>query len=218
MGDPWLGPREIALQETMKVAKRRGDFRLGRFVAKRLLATRYPELPLARLEILPDEDGAPCCYEGEQPLPVSLSLSHRGSYGFAAMRVGAHSLGCDLELVEPRSPAFMRDYFTEHEQAVFVAHPVDAGALWANVFWSAKESVLKALRTGLRRDARGLEVEVEGLGVEVEGFEVRAAQWSPVCVRDLEAQRDYHGFWQRRGEQILTLASSDRLRIGAECI
>ena len=70
-------------------------------------------------------------------------------------------LGCDLEIVEPRSDAFVADYFTAEEQEVVrQACPADRFALIA-LIWSAKESALKALQSGLRIDTRSLSVALD---------------------------------------------------------
>ena len=55
--------------------------------------------------------------------------------------------------------AFVADYFTPAEQAL--AHRAPSERDWqrvTNLIWSAKESALKVLRTGLRRDTRSVEV------------------------------------------------------------
>ena len=70
------------------------------------------------------------------------------------------SVGCDLELVEPRSALFVRDYFTAAERERVAAAPAREHDELANLIWCAKESALKVLRTGLRRDTRSVEVEL----------------------------------------------------------
>ena len=86
------------------------------------------------------------------------------------MAWGESAIGCDLELVEPRSEAFVRDYFTVPEQCCVGAVP-DGEESWlrANLLWSAKESVLRVLETGLRRDTRSVEIAIKGAGEESRG-------------------------------------------------
>lgn len=70
-------------------------------------------------------------------------------------------MGCDLELIEARIPGFVGDFFTATEQRLIDSRPAgDERDMAANLVWSAKESALKVLRTGLRRDTRTLEVTV----------------------------------------------------------
>ena len=70
-------------------------------------------------------------------------------------RSGAE-LGCDLEIVEPRSDAFIADYFTAEEQALIERTSAADRSLLLALLWSAKESALKALRAGLRLDTRSV--------------------------------------------------------------
>jgi 4'-phosphopantetheinyl transferase len=100
------------------------------------------------------------------------------------------AVGCDLELVEPRSAAFVRHFFTSTEQQAI------HDDLTANLLWSAKESVLKVLRTGLRRDTRTVEVVAEPGG----------AEWTSLTACTIEGTI-YPGWWRRIGDFILTVAA-----------
>jgi 4'-phosphopantetheinyl transferase len=109
-------------------------------------------------------------------------------------------IGCDLELVEPRSDAFVADYLTPAEQRlVAAAGEGDARELLANLVWCGKESALKVLRTGLRRDTRSVEVSFPD-GEAVSG-------WAPMSVRAVEGAV-FAGWWQRFGAFLLTVAAT----------
>ena len=85
-------------------------------------------------------------------------------------------LGCDLEIIEPRSDAFVADYFTTEEQALIArASAADRPRLLA-LLWSAKESALKALHEGLRLDTRCVIVSPFDESFDLNG-------WSPLRVR-----------------------------------
>jgi 4'-phosphopantetheinyl transferase len=92
---------------------------------------------------------------------VSVSLSHAAGWGFAAAVVGSVRLGCDVEEIAPRSEDFVSDYFTA-EEAVWIRAGAEERHVRANLLWSAKESALKALGEGLRKDTRSVVVEVLG--------------------------------------------------------
>ena len=120
-GLDWLGPAERQHLATLRWAKRRSDWLLGRWTAKQTVV-RAPELrldiqDLAELEVLPTPAGAPQTLLAGEPLPVAISLSHRAG---AALCVVAKtgSLGCDLEWLEDRSEAFVEDYFTPSERTL----------------------------------------------------------------------------------------------------
>jgi 4'-phosphopantetheinyl transferase len=115
----------------------------------------------------------------------------------------AEEIGCDLELVEPRSANFVQDYFTSAEQRTVANPPFDASAdLLANLIWSAKESTLKVLRTGLRRDTRSVEVTLSGAS--------QPQGWRPLETSTEEGGH-FPGWWRRYGSFLLSVVT------GAEC-
>jgi 4'-phosphopantetheinyl transferase len=196
--DGWLEPAERVRLATLQIPARRADWRLGRWTAKHAVAA-FLGARFAAVEIRPAEDGAPEALLGGEPAPVSLSFSHRAGRAACAVAPAGTALGCDLELVEPRSAAFVRDYLTPAEQALVEAAPELDHPLLVNLIWSAKESALKALRTGLRLDTRSVEVRL--LDGENEG-------WRPFAVHARETGQDFAGWWRRDGDWVLTLAAS----------
>ena len=79
------------------------------------------------------------------PVPRSISLGDRAGFGLCALAGPGVRLGCDLERVERRSEAFVADYFTECERALWLRAPRAERSRLANLVWSAKESAVKAL-------------------------------------------------------------------------
>ena len=109
-------------------------------------------------------------------------------------------LGCDLEVVEPRSGAFATDYFTAEEQELLAqASAADRFQLLA-LIWSAKESVLKALRVGLRLDTRC--VAVDPFVGQVSG----GSAWRPL--RANHNGTVLHGWWRQTGNLVRTMVAS----------
>lgn len=164
-GDDWFSAWEASHLSNLRFPKRRADWRLGRWTAKHAVAD-YLHLAhdpgiLATIEIRPAASGAPEVFIDEAPGDISISLSHRG--GIAACAVGEPdaTLGCDVEVVEPRSDAFVADYLTVEEQAMTGQAPEPVRYALIALIWSAKESALKALRTGLRSDTRCVSVTLE---------------------------------------------------------
>jgi 4'-phosphopantetheinyl transferase len=155
----WLGARETVCLDAMRFAKRRGDWRLGRWTAKRALSVilDMPAHPLFRkIEIRAAPSGAPEVFLDSRPAAVTISLSHRAGIAACAVSTSSVELGCDLEMIEPRSDAFVADYFTLEEQALVArASAAERDRLLA-LLWSGKESALKALREGLRLDTRSV--------------------------------------------------------------
>lgn len=202
-GDDWLSAGETVRLAGMRFAKRRADWRLGRWTAKRALCA-YLGLPadpvsLARIEIRAAASGAPEVFLGNEAAPVTISISHRAAVAACSVAGPAAILGCDLEIVEPRSEAFAGDYFTAPEEELLErAPPADRWRLLA-LLWSGKESVLKARRVGLRVDTRS--VIVDPLLEEDPG----GRDW-----RQFRAQHDglvFHGWWRQTDDLVRTMVA-----------
>ena len=183
----WLTPGERAVLAGLRIAKRRHDWLLGRWTAKHLVAARLGVAP-DRLAIIAAGDGAPEAWLDGVRLPLAVSISHSGALGLAAIRDGL-AVGADVELLAPRDPALVADFFTPREQAAVAGR--DA---LVNLVWSAKESALKALRVGLREDARA---------AEVTGVAPPAETWAPLAVA-VRAQR-LPGWHRRAGDAVITV-------------
>jgi len=209
----WLSVAEVARFGRFHIPKRRLDWRLGRWTAKHAVAA-YLHLPcdpsaLAAIEIRPAASGAPEVFLEGSAAPVSISLTHRDSRAVCAVGDSGTVLGCDLEIVEPRSDAFVSDYFTPQEQEV-VARAAQADRfLIVSLLWSAKESTLKAIKEGLRIDTR----QVEVASFESSIAATNAATESPSSIdvwhrlQTRFEQQIFHGWWQCGGEFVLTLVS-----------
>jgi 4'-phosphopantetheinyl transferase len=158
---------------------------------------------LARIEIRADPDGAPSPHLDGAPAGVSMSMSDRADWAVCVTSRHVVGLGCDLELVEARSDEFVASYLTSAEQGHVAAAGSDRDVV-ANLVWSAKESALKVLRTGLRRDTRSVEVALAGEGYRAD----RSDGWSVLQVRDLLTGDVFPGWWRRFGPFLFTVAAS----------
>jgi 4'-phosphopantetheinyl transferase len=205
-GDAWLAAGERARLAAMSVSKRRADFRLGRFAAKRALALllRDPR-PLSQFEIRAAHDGAPEAWMDGSPLPIALSLSHSGGLALCAFASGGSKLGCDIEGVEPRSAAFVADCLTTEEHAALDAAAAEARQELVSIFWSAKESSLKALRTGLRRDVRSVTVRLASCAC-ADGWRRMDLLCAPDPELGLHADLRLAGYWRRLPQVVATVA------------
>ena len=198
--DAWMDDGERLRFARMRYAKRLSEARLGRWTAKSTVALAFGRASEARvlseIRIRNAPDGAPELFVDDAHQPYVIAMTDRADWAVTALREGPDRIGCDLELVEPRTRRFVEDYFTPAE-----VNAVDAGEhdVLANLIWSAKESSLKVLRTGLRRDTRTVEVRLDpGSGQE----------WTPFVV-DVDGGSDrHHGWWRRFGEFLLTIAAA----------
>jgi 4'-phosphopantetheinyl transferase len=195
--DGWLSAAERSRARSMPFEQRRRDFLLGRLAARRALSGWMPSpLQLASLEIRAAPDGAPEALVGGAKLPATISLSHRDGCALCAVARPEVALGADLERIEPRSLAFVSDFFTEAEQTSVLRSSLGRD-LAANLIWSAKECAAKALRQGLRLDTRTLAVELLDSAAESgwRRFQVRAAGAT------------FWGLWRTGDGRVVTIAA-----------
>jgi 4'-phosphopantetheinyl transferase len=201
VGEGWMAPVEAQRFAGMRFPKRRSESMLSRWTAKQTVA-RALGLPgdpavLSGIVVRNASDGAPELYVADRQAALAIAMTDRADWAVTAVREGEDRIGCDLELVEPRSAGFVRDYFNPAEQRQVADGDPD---LLANRIWSANESALKVLRTGLRRDTRSVTVTLgEGDGRD----------WSPLRVT-VDDGPDQSGWWIRHGDFVLTVTSTAR--------
>jgi 4'-phosphopantetheinyl transferase len=219
--DEWLAEGELRCLERLHIPKRRDDWRLGRWTAKRAVATvlglPQDDNSLTNIEIPAGSSGAPKVYVGHQPASVSVSLSHRDGVAACAAAQSTIALGCDLELIETRSDAFVGDYFTAEEQATIArAHASERDQL-VTTLWSAKESALKALQVGLRVDTRSVGICLCGQNPKwgeqstKNGSELFSRCYSPEEWRPFQATFEndqvLYGWWNTSASLVKTFAT-----------
>jgi 4'-phosphopantetheinyl transferase len=216
--DQWLSTRERLHLAGLRFDKRRRDWRIGRWTAKRALAS-FLNFPgsLENVEILALPSGAPEVLLFNQRTGINVSLSHRAGRGLCVVGLSGASLGCDLELVEPRDHSFITDFFTANERQLLDGVPADEQPLLATLVWSAKESALKALKVGLRLDTASLDVSftdsASHLG-QVPRPNDRAV-WSPLLLRRSHGHV-LRGWWRCAHDVVRTVVFN-ALQTGLEC-
>jgi 4'-phosphopantetheinyl transferase len=202
--DTWLSEAERIRLAGFKVAKRREEWRLGRWTAKQVvslvLKTDRDFRALATLEIRAAPDGAPEVYDGSRPAPIAVSISHSSGRSLCAAGEIESAVGCDLEKIEPREQSLVEDYFTAEEAALVSAASTADRSELITLIWCAKESALKSLRQGLRRDTRSVQVELSKATPD--------RGWSPLTVRCLESDRAFHGWWRVNMGYVETMTSA----------
>jgi len=210
----WLSEREQTFLSHLRFAKRRSDWRLGRWTAKQAVARSLnmsvQREALAGIEIRSAASGAPEVFFANQPAPVTISLSHRDGAAICAVALSSAALGCDLEMIEPRSDAFVTDYFTPEEQTLVARAPAADRSRLLALLWSAKESTLKAVRAGLRLDTRCVVVNSVGILRSCgEGEVCPSGNWYPLQVSHSHNEI-FHGWWRPTGNLLQTLVATPR--------
>lgn len=201
----------------MRFTKRRTEYRLRRYAGKSAVAATLglPDDPvsLGRVGVLNRRTGAPYVQVDGADLGLDISLTDRAGWAVCLVGPDLGAVGCDLEIVEPRSVGFVGDFLTPVEQSVVASWPgADGWDAAANLIWSAKESALKVLRTGLRADTRTVEVDLAPGAVPSGGPAAGTADLGPGAWHALAVQagpgRRFRGFWRRDGVFLLTVVAA----------
>ena len=196
--DGWLGPAEREVLAGLRFERRRVDWRLGRFTAKAAVAC-WLGLPATGVEIVAASDGAPEARVNDDPAPVSLSLSHRAGRALAVVGEAGIAMGCDLELIEPRSRVFVTDWLAPAEQALVAGAGASDRDLVANLLWTAKEAAAKARHEGLRLDPRHAVTTPTGIGSTTPGWRGLEVVWSDGGGRAV-------GWWRSERDWVMAIA------------
>ena len=144
-----------------------------------------------------------CVLDGA-PAAVSLSLSHRAGRALAMIGPAGAPIGCDLEVVEPRSDAFVSEWLALSEQALVRGAVAERRALLANLIWTAKEASAKARAEGLRLNVRRAVVQA--------ALETRPAEggWRPLRVSWPAGQGADFGFWRAEPGWVMAVVGLTR--------
>ena len=197
-GNDWLGKSERALLANLRFEKRRLDWRLGRWTAKLAVSAYVGRRgEMAGIEILASPGGSPIALIADRRAPVSISLSHRAGVCLCAIAPVPTMLGCDVELIEPRTAAFIEDYFSVEEQELIRrAAEADRDRL-TTLCWSVKESVLKALGVGLRGSTSDVHV--------YPAVRTSGRTWTPLRAH-IPGEAEFQGWYREDRSLLRTIA------------
>jgi 4'-phosphopantetheinyl transferase len=201
----WLTDAEAARASSMRFTKRRNEYLLRRYAGKSAVAAAlgHPADPqsLRRIGVLNRMTGAPYVEIAGRTLGLDLSLTDRAGWAVCLVGPDLGAVGVDLEVVEPRSDGFVRDFLTAAERDdVARATGADGHDAMANLIWSAKESAFKVLRTGLRADTRTVEVVLD------DPKDITRDGWQRLQV--LSVRGRLPGWWRRDGVFLLTVVAA----------
>jgi 4'-phosphopantetheinyl transferase len=199
--DDWLGQDEKKILSGLNFPKRRAEWKLGRYTAKRALSSYTSVEQLSRIEIIAAKDGAPEAFVDGRSMDCAISISHREDVA-ACVVAERGEVGCDLEAIEPRTTRFVHDFFTERERIEVERASDELRDLRVALTWSAKESTLKALRVGLRRDTRSVEIQLADLTAPGPAWRGLRATLRP-------EGRAYRGWWRRIDGLVLSVLGDE---------
>lgn len=200
--EDFLSGVELERLAGMRFARRREEWLLGRWTAKKLLRRVHgalARLPLKDWSVANAANGQPFASLDGARLAGCLSISHRSGRAACAWTSRAEvGVGIDLEQVESRTDAFVRDYFTPAEQALVAGERRERDVV---LVWSVKEAMLKALGEGLRLDTRSVEVLRIASHTQIDA-------WNQLEVRSpFQMEVNWWAGWFGAGDFVCTLAA-----------
>ncbi len=133
--------------------KRRQEFVLGRAAARLLLSERLEVVP-GDVLLAVSESGAVDVVGSD----LHISIAHSGDHAVAA--AAPRYIGVDIEAIVPRHAELHRYMLHPEEYELVEALPLDNDRSQI-LCWTLKESVLKAMRVGLRYSPRKLRLNID---------------------------------------------------------
>lgn len=145
--EEFLSPRELKTYNGFKVEKRRREWLGGRYALKKL-ASGFFIFDIRQIEVVNRTSGQPILgVPGGCSLPVSIT--HSGDFAAAAIAMAGMGIGVDMEVIEPRSTAWMKQSFGDDELS-------STAPVFLTELWAKKEAVLKFMGVGLSLDTRDI--------------------------------------------------------------
>jgi len=178
--EEFLTKRELETYKAFKIDKRKTEWLGGRYALK-TLACDFFNFNIKSMEVKNLASGKPVLLvPGGTKLPVSIT--HSGPYAAAAIALTGQAIGLDIEAIEQRSPAWVKQCFDDREVS-------SKSAPFLTELWAKKEAVLKFLGVGLKLSCTDINFVFGRLEFQGKALDLWARQGSPnieVKVQDLE--------------------------------
>lgn len=149
----YLSERELQVLENKDEHKRLG-WLASRYALKEAVREFFPDRQPWEIAVIHEMNGKPVLPGMEG---VSISLSHSGCYGAAAVTRRGRA-GVDIERVRSFREEMLRAFLTEEEFGRVMAAEGQERDVLATGYWAGKEAYLKALGLGLRRHPQTISI------------------------------------------------------------
>ncbi len=177
--EDFLTKRELETYKTFKIEKRKKEWLGGRYALK-TLACDFFNFDIKYMEVNNLPSGQPVLLvPGGTKLPVSIT--HSGPYAAAAIALTGQAIGIDIEVIEQRSSAWVKQCFDKKEIS-------SKSAPFLTELWAKKEAVLKFLGVGLKLSCTDINFVFGKLELQGKALDLWARQGSPnitLTVQDL---------------------------------
>lgn len=122
----------------------------GHLAGRRAVARALHHATPESVTIIKDSCGKPHAHPSGSSRPIEVSISHAFPFAFAAATTCDQALGVDVERIRNFPRTTWEAFLTPAEKVLIARAPLARRNELRTLAWSLKESVLKALGTGLR--------------------------------------------------------------------
>ena len=144
----FLHPRETEYYDSLRFTKRQHSYLLGHYCAKKALKQYYPHLETKSILLKKGVLEQPLI-DAPIHLKTHITLSHAEPLAAAIAYPEEYSIGIDIECIKSSIAQVMEDQLTAKEKETIQIHPVYPPETKYTLYWTAKEAISKALRTGM---------------------------------------------------------------------
>lgn len=144
---PWLSDSERLVYEGYTAHKRKRDYLLGRYAAKKAASVLLGESDYKKISILSGVFNQPVLYHHNNKHNIQVSITHAASKGAAIAFPETHPMGIDIEKVEGKLEGSLKSVMTNADLTQLYDHLL-LNVTGLTLAWSAKEALSKVLRTG----------------------------------------------------------------------
>ena len=143
--------RDKHAQKERRDIEKRMSLKAAGYAVQMAFAKKGEKISAEHTVVVKDSKGKPyISVGGFVRKDVQISLSHSYPYALAVSRAGRGVVGCDVERVRDFVPTTTDAFLTAKEKGTLARYSSRTRKIKITLAWSYKESILKALGTGLR--------------------------------------------------------------------
>ena len=142
-----LHANEVSYYRSLHIQKRKIDFLLGRFAAKKALEHFLCGCDFSSVEIFSGVFHQPVV-RSPSPDGLSVSITHSQGIALALAHPDTHPMGMDVEAIIPSRISVLASEMTPREREFLDANREEQINCYTHA-WTAKEALSKVLRVGL---------------------------------------------------------------------
>lgn len=143
-----LSSNEQIELESQKYQKRRIEYKLGRYIAKKSVSHFYKDTKLNQISIERGIFNQPVLYCPNNVKNIQVSISHTNNIAVSIAFPEEHPLGVDIEKVSDTTVEALKAKMLYKEMDLLQSVQMDKNP-GLTMLWTVKESLSKVMKTGL---------------------------------------------------------------------